>query len=251
MTFNFWTFLFEAVNFVVLAYVLHRLLYRPLRQAVDDRRLATIRAQTEAETARQDAAAVRQKLQTELAAAEQQRQELIHQAREQAETEKKKILAECEREVQQRLEASRQGLANERVAAFQSLRTEVIAQAVDLAGCFLGQAVDRTLNGQLTLRLVESLQSVPQSERDRLRDEWQPADGGTLETAAELDRSQLDQVTAAATALLGEPINLVIQDKPALLGGLRLRLGGHVWDASLLGALTEAQPARPEDSVRA
>lgn len=31
MAFNIWTFLFEIVNFVVLACILHRLLYRPLR----------------------------------------------------------------------------------------------------------------------------------------------------------------------------------------------------------------------------
>jgi F-type H+-transporting ATPase subunit b len=250
MTFNLWTFLFEAVNFVVLAYILHRLLYRPLRQAVDARRQAATRAQTEADAARQEAAAVRLKLQTQLTEVEQQRQELIHQAREQAEMERKKLLAEAERAVQQRLEESRQGLVKERGEAFQSLRTEVIAQAVELAGRFLNQAADRSLNGQLALRLVESLRSVPQDERDRLRDEWQPADGGTLETAAALDRPLLDQITAAVTALLGEPINLIIQNKPSLLGGQRLRLGGHVWDGSLSGALTEAQPACPEDSVR-
>ena len=35
MTFNGWTFLFQVLNFVVLAYALHRLLYRPLREAIE------------------------------------------------------------------------------------------------------------------------------------------------------------------------------------------------------------------------
>ncbi len=55
MTFNIWTFLFEVVNFVVLAYILHRLLYRPLREAIDRRRAEIAQTQAEAEQARAEA----------------------------------------------------------------------------------------------------------------------------------------------------------------------------------------------------
>ena len=83
MTFNWWTFLFEALNFVVLAYVLHRLLYRPLREAIEKRREANARAQETAAKARQEAEALQERLREELTGAEQKRQELIHQAHEQ------------------------------------------------------------------------------------------------------------------------------------------------------------------------
>jgi F-type H+-transporting ATPase subunit b len=81
MTLNWWTFLLQALNFVVLAYVLHRLLYKPLRQAVEQRREATERARTEAEKARKDAEALQQQLEEQLAQAQRQRQEAVHQAR--------------------------------------------------------------------------------------------------------------------------------------------------------------------------
>ena len=55
MIFNVWTFLFEVVNFLVLVYVLHRLLYRPLREAIDRRREANAKAQADARKARQEA----------------------------------------------------------------------------------------------------------------------------------------------------------------------------------------------------
>src|SRR5271169_2235610 len=97
--FNWWTFLFEALNFVVLAYVLHRLLYRPLREAIEKRREANLRAQEAAAKARQDALALEQQLREQLAGAQRQRQELIHQAREQAELERRRLLAEAEQSV--------------------------------------------------------------------------------------------------------------------------------------------------------
>ncbi len=65
MTFNVWTFLFEIVNFVVLAYILHRILYRPLRAAIDQRRAVLAKTQSDAEAARAQAVAMQEQLQTQ------------------------------------------------------------------------------------------------------------------------------------------------------------------------------------------
>src|SRR6185369_16713189 len=62
VTFNVWTFLFEVLNFLVLAFVLHRLLYRPLREAVDKRKAENDKARVEAEAARKEADAAREQL---------------------------------------------------------------------------------------------------------------------------------------------------------------------------------------------
>ena len=237
MTFNFWTFLFEIINFLVLAYVLHRLLYRPLRQGIDERRAATLKVQTDAQAALAEATATKQKLQSELAEFEHQRQDLIHQAKAQANEEKRKMLAEADVAAQQRLEEIRQTLERERSDALRSLRNDIVAQAKDLAGRFLGQAAERTLNDQLALRLLETMRNLPAGEVERLRRQWQPADGGTLELAEPLDDSAVRQIEAAVAGVLGNPVALVLQTKPNLLGGLRLRLGGELWDASLAGAL--------------
>ncbi len=45
MSFNLGTFLFQTVNFIVLVYILHRLLYRPLHEAIDRRAAEIARAQ--------------------------------------------------------------------------------------------------------------------------------------------------------------------------------------------------------------
>ncbi len=97
MIFNVWTFLFEVVNFLVLVYVLQRLFYRPLHEAIDRRREANAKAQADAQKAGQEAAALKQQLNTRLAALDQERQELIRAAREQTEADRKATIAEAER----------------------------------------------------------------------------------------------------------------------------------------------------------
>src|SRR5271169_2891842 len=97
MIFNVWTFLFEVVNFLVLVYVLHRLLYRPLHEAIDRRREANAKAQADAEKARHEATTLKQQLDTQMAALEDERLELILKARDQAQADRKATMAEAER----------------------------------------------------------------------------------------------------------------------------------------------------------
>lgn len=235
MTFNWWTFLFESLNFVVLAYVLHRLLYRPLREAIDKRREADCLARAEAEKARQEAQQLQDRLQGELAAAEQQRQELIHQARAQAEAERQKILAEAERTAQGRQEEVRQALEQEREEAMKSLHQEVIGQAIALTQRLLGEASERTLHQQLALHLVQTLEQLPAAEREQLRASRTDCDNPVVESAADLDGVTLQQLSHAVSGIMGETVSLTVQKRPELLGGVRVRLAGHVWDGSLAG----------------
>jgi F-type H+-transporting ATPase subunit b len=241
MTFHLWTFLFEMINFVVLAYVLHRLLYRPLQKAVDERRQASIRIETEALKAQHEAEALREQFKSKLADIEVHRQSTIRQARDQAVEERTKLLRETDQLVQRRLDDERKSLERERAEAYQGLGTEIVHQAVDLTERFLLQAADRTLNDQMALRLVDTLQEMPSAEQHELRELWHPKDGAVLESATELNDGTKGKIVAAVAGLLGQEVNLTVQTNPVLLGGVRLRIGGQVWDASLAGSLEQAR----------
>lgn len=248
MTFNWWTFLFEVLNFVVLAFVLQRLLYRPLSEAVRRRREAALQTQAEAAKAHEQAVALQQQLAGELAALEQTRQTTVQEARKQAESERQKILAEAELAVQHRQEKSGQALERDREKALQALRKEAVDIALDLTGRMLREAADRTLHGQLALRLVETLKSIPQQERERLRKYWQPEDGVLLESAGELDIAAQQGIIQAVSTIVGRTVDVEFHTRPELLGGVRLRLGGHVWDASIAGQLEGVQPTLTEEA---
>jgi F-type H+-transporting ATPase subunit b len=241
MTFNIWTFVFEVLNFLVLAFVLHRLLYRPLREAIDRRRAALAQAQTQADKARLDAVALQQQLEQRLADIDRERQELLRKSHEQAETDRRAIMAEAEQAVERRQEEVRQALQRERDEALHALEAEGVSLAVDLAGRLLAEAADTTLNRQLALHLLEALAHLSEPEREQLRRHWQPADGAVLEAAAEMDAETVEQFTRAVATILGQPVSLAIHADLALLAGVRLRLGGHVWDASLAGQMQTAK----------
>lgn len=242
MQFNFWTFLFQLLNFVVLAYVLRRLLYRPLSEAIERRRQEGERARTEAEQARQDAESLRKRLQGELAEIERQRQQVVHDAHERAEAERHRLLAAAADETRRHLDEARRAREQERTEALESLRDEVVHEAVSLAGRLLGESAERSLHEQLALRLCEALETLPAGERARIR-EGERVDGHPdLECADELTPATLSRLTDIVAQVVGHPVTLDVRRRTELLGGVRLRMAGQVWDSSLAGQL--AAPPR-------
>lgn len=250
MIFNVWTFLFEVINFVVLVYVLRWLLYRPLHEAIDRRREANAKAQADAEKARQEAAALQQQLNEKIAVFEKEREGLIRTARSQAEAERKTTIAEAERIARLRHEDLELQLQRERTDALQALHDELVQSAVSLAARFLHEASSATLEQQLTGRLIEELEHLPDDERQRFRGELGAGDAAIVESAADLNGAVVQGLEAAIESLAGRKVSLSVQIRPELIGGLRLRLGGHVWDASLASGLVEVAPAARESVSR-
>lgn len=248
MTFNPWTFLLEVINFVALAYVLHRLLYRPLREAIERRREAVRQKQAEAEKSRAEAEAIKKQLEGKLDELEQQLQETIRQARQQAEAERKKILDEAEKAAERRQEEVRRSLARDREEMLQKLSGEVVTHALNLAERLLRQSADSSLQAQLEKHLLETLNGLPADQCERLRRDWLTEDTAWLETAAKPDGETLKRFTEAVARVAGKELALKAQNNPALIGGVRLRIGGYLWDASIAGQLEAAQAAQREAS---
>jgi F-type H+-transporting ATPase subunit b len=243
MIFNVWTFLFQVVNFLVLVVILRWLLYNPLREAIDRRRGANAKSQADAEAAHREAEALHATLDQQLADLERRRETVIREARERAETERQSLLADAEAAVLRRRDEVEQQLARERDEALRSLRGELVHSAVELAGRLLRESSDTTLQRQLAGRLVKELDGIPENERQQLRSEWEDGEPAVVESAAELNGEVQRNLNASIASLAGRPLSVSVQVRPDLLAGVRLRIGGHVWDASMAGRLEELEAA--------
>ena len=62
MTIDWWTLGLQAVNFLILVWLLTRFLYRPVRRIIEQRKALVDKARDEAEKAKADAEAARQQL---------------------------------------------------------------------------------------------------------------------------------------------------------------------------------------------
>ncbi len=242
MIFNPWTFLFEILNFAVHVFILRRLLYAPLREAIDCRKAENERMRREAEAARGEAETLKGEIEARAAGLDRARQEVIEAARAQGEVQRRAILNEAEQVARRRHEDLEKTLDALRADALQGLRAELIQSAVELAERLLRESADASLDGKLAGALIGVLDRVSDEERTRLRRDWRSGEAGIVETARPLEESAVEQFKAAVVSLVGEPIPLTFRTRPELLGGARLSIGGHVWDATLCGQLDGIRP---------
>ena len=67
MKFNIWTFLFQLINFLVLLFILKRLLYRPVHDIMEKRRGIIEKNMQDAEKMREEAVGLRKEYEDKIA----------------------------------------------------------------------------------------------------------------------------------------------------------------------------------------
>jgi F-type H+-transporting ATPase subunit b len=226
------TFAFEAINFLVLVYLLHRLVYRPLRTSIDERRAAIERQVRDAEAKRREAEALEREWRERLGEHERLRREALRQAAEDAGRERARLVEEAREEAAgERARVQRQ-LEAEREAELSWAREVAVERSTDLAGRLLGElapdAVDAALHGLLAAEIERQAAS--------LRDAARAGPGlVSLAFARAPGPPTVARLQTALRTALDTPADAVVSDDPSLVAGAVLRVGDRVLDASVKG----------------
>ena len=84
MKFNIWTLIFQIINFVVLLYILRRILYKPIREIIEKRRGLIAKTVEDAENTKKEALELKEKHQEELNNLKKIQNQMLEQTREEA-----------------------------------------------------------------------------------------------------------------------------------------------------------------------
>lgn len=222
MQFDWWTLGLQAINVLVLLWVLQRLLFRPVLALIEQRRQAT---QAELDQAR-DAGL---KAEQSLAALERERAELagsrdkaLAALREEVQAEREALMAHADQEAREH--------SAEVLAALQRERTEVEAALRARAAQLAGEMAQRLLDGlpagswhaHFVAGACAQLAALSPGERELLRDSRHP-DHPVVVSAAELDPAQRELTHAALNQALGHEAAPRFTTDPALIAGVELR----------------------------
>lgn len=236
MGFSLTTFLFEIVNFLALAWILHRVLYRPLRDGIASRREALERKESDAQ-ARSAAAIAREKeLDRASAHLEAQRAQVIREATEQAAEERARLLRQAREDAAAERARVQRLLDAERESAEVWVRQVAVERAAEVAGRMLHRLAPEAAEQALFDRLLDELER----RADTLRSVAQraPRDQEVEVTGARLlQDAMVQRLRERLTAVLGEAPRLVLREDATLDAGLVLRAGHLVLDASMAGQL--------------
>ncbi len=141
--------IFSILNFALLAFLLTKFLYKPVRKMMDSRQEMINDALDQAEAARAEVAATGETIKANMAKARLDAEAILDAAHQQAEQDKAAIMAEAQAQAEAFTAQARQQIAEEKEQAMLELRTQITDLAIMIA--------EKALDGKLTEQQEKAL----------------------------------------------------------------------------------------------
>jgi F-type H+-transporting ATPase subunit b len=148
---NLTDFLWHTFNFIVLIFLLSRILYKPIVGMLDERQRRVRESMEQAERVRAESERAEQDREAMLADTRRQIQEMLAQATQMAERIQSEAREDAQRRAQQLIERAQLEAQAERAQSMAELRREVASLAVQAAE----RVINRNLDHQAQRALVE------------------------------------------------------------------------------------------------
>jgi F-type H+-transporting ATPase subunit b len=250
MTIDWLTVGAQALNFLVLVYLLKRFLYGPIVRAMARREEAIAERLREAERRKADAEREAQQHREVREALEAQRARLQARIREEADDLRRTLEKELRREIDELRERWRGELEREQAAFLREVRRHAAEQFEALARRALTDLASADLETQVARGLIERLGALDGERRAALARATQTGEPVHVRSAFELPATLKRSLTAALHDALGREVEVAYERSDDVICGVEIRAGGQSLVWSLEGYL-EALERRLADGLAA
>jgi F-type H+-transporting ATPase subunit b len=227
--------LVHSLNFIMMILILSALVYGPVLTALDNRRQKIAKGLEDARVAaeaRQNAEREANQIITE---AQSKATQIIREATERADVATRELKAQGEAEAAHERELARAQIEQERERILTDLRGQVAALSLAVAQKIIGESLDEKRQHAL---INEFFSGVRGGQVIALQD-VSVNGGGSAEvvSALPLTVEEKEAVKTDVLSRLGSQATVSFRVDPGILGGLIVRVGDKVWDASIAGQL--------------
>lgn len=244
MTLDWWGLGLQAVNVLILVWLLSRVFWRPVAEAIARRQQAAralldegAAAQARADTALAEVAAARAGIAAE-------RDAVLAEARAAADSARAAALAEAQAQADALTAAARVAIDRDRDGARKETAAQAAALSVEIAARLLARFATPEVRAGFLDRLVAAIDDLPAGDRAALAASTEPLE---IVAASEPDAAERARIVQAVTAALGGTPALAVAADPDLIAGLELRSAHFVlhnsWRADLVTILSEVADA--------
>lgn len=160
MGFSIHEYIGTIISFLVFAWVMWKLAYKPVIEVLEKRRQDVENNLESAAKAREEAASMRRDYEARLAAAQKDAQEIIKKAEKVAEKNKDEIVLKAQKEADEMLLKAQRTIEIEKNRAIAELRHEVADLSVMVAGKVLGKSLTEEDHKRLAKEFVEEVGDV-------------------------------------------------------------------------------------------
>lgn len=239
---NWWTLGFQAVNFLVLVWLLQYFLYRPVMEIMERRKGEVDRAYAEAAAAKAAADSARAEFEGMRADAAKTAARIVEEAKEAGMRERNAMMDRARADAESIATAASQRIAREREAAERQLRDRISRLGVEVAAALLRQlGSDGGATSIMADRALRMLEELPREERARMAGDLSANAALEVASAVPLSPQETELCRKRIAGALDREVAIDFVEDPGLIAGVELRLPFSVvnctWKQSLAQAL--------------
>ena len=221
MHFDWWTLALQTVNVLVLIWLLGRFFFRPVMNIVAKRQAEANKLLSDAASARQEAAAIRDDTEKARAEIGAERDRLIAEARQGARTEKENLLAQSSQEIAKLRSEAEAAIARDRTMAGKVVVAHARELSVEIAQRLLARFPPSIAFAAFLDGLCREMQALSPEAKASLAGATAD-DAIEVITAAPLSATETGCVRDALNRLLGTETAFEFRVDPALIAGIEV-----------------------------
>lgn len=226
--------LVQTFNFAIIFVVLYAWVYKPVLGLLDKRRETIAQGLEDARVAAEARANAEEEARQIIADAQATANQRVREATERAEAAAREVMAEAESNAAEAREAALTEAEEERERILGDLRGQVAALAMAAAR----RIIDESLDEKKQRDLIDEFISGVKNGRVKMLEETKLAGASAEVTSAlPLTPEEKEAVKSEILSKMGEQASVTFRVNPSILGGLIIRVGDKVLDASVAGKL--------------
>lgn len=242
MLIDWFTIAAQALNFLVLVWLLRRFLYKPILNAIDAREERIAGELADAAAKQADARKEREEYQTKKQDFDKQRAELLSKATDEVTTEKQRLLDEARKAADamsaKRLEALNSDARNLNQAITRRTQDEVFSITRKILTDLADTDLEERACVVFTRQLREMNDEVKSCFVEALKSSTEPA---LLRSAFDLPSEQREEIRNAISETFTEDVTLRFETSPDLVSGIELTSNGSKVAWSIADYLTSLE----------
>ncbi len=247
MAVDWFTVAAQAINFLILVWLLKRFLYQPILNAIDAREKRIADELADADAKKADAQQERDDFRRRNEEFDQHRDDLFQQAANEAKTERHRLLDEARNAATAFSTRRQAALQNEEQHLQQELIRRTQQEVFEIARKALSDLADANLEERIVEVFVRRLTSLNGKEKDRLTSSVAASKTPVIiRTAFDLPEALRDSARDAIIKLVGPAREIRFESSLNVIGGIELTADGQKISWSLADYLASLEKSVTE-----
>lgn len=241
--FNWWTFLFQTINFFVVLYILYRLFFNPLKHIIQKREESLKKRLDELKEGEEELKKKEQRYAEKLEEIDILKNKELSSARKEAEQEKNRLFEETDKELEKERIKQEKIQEDEREKIEKAIKEQSLQFSFDYIARFSKKLVDENIHQKLIEKFLHQLKHEESEEIATLKKEITSQKCHIrLTTPLKIEEETMQKIKEVLEEIFDtKAVTIETFSDASLIGGIKLEIANRIIDGSVSQTLKQLE----------